>query len=145
MNVDIITVLTLWWCCVTRRKVSAPNKTLLLSSCYGLISCFVLGTHIYSKITIYAWQLACYTDYSLWLFSLYRCVKSISLLYLTLYENFMCHFTCENTWSWNIFTYEIANSHVKSTSSKFRMWNVGARNTYFTYEIFLLRERVDWS
>ena len=58
----------------------------------------------------------------------------------------------KNIWNWNILTYEIPNSYVKSTGSKFHMWNLGTRNKYFThkvvdsrmkiiftYEIFILR------
>ena len=66
------------------------------------------------------------------------------------YENFRCNFTCRKTyeirtfkrmkfsfhlWNWDVFTYEIPNSHVKSTVSKFHMWNHGVRYIYIAYEL----------
>ena len=38
-------------------------------------------------------------------------------------------------WNGNLLTCKIPNSHVKWTGSKFHMWNIGAQNMYFTYEM----------
>ena len=41
----------------------------------------------------------------------------------------------KNIWKWNIFTYEIPNSHVKWTGSKFHRGNLWVQDMCFTYKI----------